>query len=141
MSQDDELDKINRKKLEELIQRKSQLEARTASTSHSAPLALTDSTFNIEVSKHPLMVVDFWAPWCGPCRMVAPSLERIAAEMGGQLRIAKLNVDENPRTAERFQVQGIPTIMFVKNGRVVDRVVGALPEPQIRSKVERLLRS
>jgi thioredoxin len=105
------------------------------------PITISDATFEREVLQSVLpVVVDFWAPWCGPCRIVAPPLEKIAAESAGRLRVAKLNVDENPRTAERFQVQGIPTLLFVKNGRVVDRVVGALPEPQIKAKVDQLLR-
>jgi thioredoxin len=104
------------------------------------PIVISDTTFDREVLQSALpVVVDFWAPWCGPCRMVAPALERIAADLAGRLRVAKLNVDESPRAAERFQVQGIPTMLFVKNGRVVDRVVGALPEPQIRGRVEKLL--
>jgi thioredoxin 1 len=104
------------------------------------PVTTTDAAFELQVMQSPVpVVVDFWAPWCGPCHMVAPSLEKIAAEFQGRLRVAKMNVDENPITAERHQVKSIPTLLFVKNGRIVDRVVGALPEPQIRLKVEQLL--
>ncbi|MGE5141342.1 MAG: thioredoxin [Rudaea sp.] len=85
------------------------------------------------------VVVDLWAPWCGPCRMVAPVLEKLASEYAGRLRVAKLNVDENPMTAQMYQVTGIPTLLFFKNGQMVNRVVGALPERQLRSAVDRFL--
>jgi thioredoxin 1 len=108
----------------------------------SVPLHVTDATFGRDVLNAPLpVIVDFWAPWCGPCRMIAPALEKLAAEYAGRVRIAKLNVDENPRTAAQYQVQGIPTLLLVRNGRVVDRIVGALPEAQLRMQVERLLKS
>ncbi len=109
---------------------------------YGKPVTVTDGTFAREVLQSSLpVVVDFWAAWCGPCRMVAPVLEKIAADYSGRLRVAKLNVDENPRTGEQYQVRGIPTLLLVKNGRIVDRVVGALPEPQIRMRVEQLLRA
>ncbi len=105
------------------------------------PLHVTDATFGRDVLSAPLPVmVDFWAEWCGPCRMIAPALEKLAREYAGRVRIAKLNVDENPRTQAQYQVQGIPTLLLVKNGKVVDRIVGALPEGQLRMQVERLLK-
>ncbi len=107
-----------------------------------APLPVTDATFGRDVLNAPLPVlVDFWAEWCGPCRMIAPALEKLAAEFAGRARIAKLNVDDNPRTAAQYQMQGIPTLLLVKNGKVVDRIVGALPEAQLRAQMERLLKN
>ncbi len=106
------------------------------------PLPVTDATFGRDVLSARLpVVVDFWAEWCGPCRMIAPALEKLAAEYAGRVRVAKLNVDENPRTAQQYQVQGIPTLLLVRNGKVVDRIVGALPEAQLRAQMERLVKN
>lgn len=114
----------------------------TSPANGDRPLHVTDASFSRDVLGASLPVmVDFWAEWCGPCRMIAPSLEKLAREYAGRVRIAKLNVDENPRTAAQYQVQGIPTMLLVKNGKVVDRIVGALPEPQLRMQVERLIKA
>ncbi len=100
------------------------------------PYVVTDATFEQDVLRSPQPVlVDFWAPWCGPCRIVAPVVEKLAQEMAGRLRVAKVNVDENPFTPQRYGVQGIPTMLVVKNGQVADRWVGALPEPALRGRV------
>jgi thioredoxin 1 len=106
------------------------------------PYVVTDATFEQDVLRSPQPVlVDFWAPWCGPCRIVAPVIEKLAQEMAGRLRVAKVNVDENPFTAQRFGIQGIPTMLIVKNGQVADRWVGALPEPALRGRVGAALRT
>jgi thioredoxin 1 len=81
------------------------------------------------------VVVDFWAPWCGHCRMVAPALEKLAVEWNGRVKIAKVNVDENPRIAGMYGIQSIPTMMVVKNGKIVERWAGALPEPALRARL------
>jgi thioredoxin 1 len=102
------------------------------------PQPVTDATFEQEVMRASLPVlVDFWAPWCGPCRMTDPILEKLAGEMGGRLKIAKLNVDENPQTSMQYDIRSIPTMMIVKGGQVVDRWMGALPEPALRSRIAR----
>ncbi len=79
----------------------------------------------------PAVVVDLWAPWCGPCRVVGPILEDLSREYAGRLKVVKVNVDENPVTAQRFQAFSIPTMVVMKNGRVVDRIVGAMPKGQL----------
>ncbi len=104
------------------------------------PIHVTDSAFEKTVLQSKLpVIVDFWAPWCGPCRMVAPTLEKLAKENAGTLLVTKVNTDENPEWAMKFQVQGIPTMLFVANGKVVHRQVGALPEAMLREVVNEFL--
>ncbi len=104
------------------------------------PVHVTDGEFEKSVLQSDLpVVVDFWAPWCGPCRMVAPVLDKLAETHAGRLIVAKVNTDENPDWASRFGVQGIPTMLFVARGKVVHQQVGALPEPYLRSMVEEFL--
>jgi thioredoxin 1 len=100
------------------------------------PQAVTDASFEQEVMRSAIPVlVDFWAPWCGPCRMTEPIVEKLARELSGRLKVAKVNVDENPMVAGRYGIQSIPTMLVVKNGQIADRWVGALPEPAMRSRV------
>lgn len=104
------------------------------------PITVTDATFAAEVERSPLPVlVDAWAPWCGPCRMVGPIVDELATDLAGKVRVAKLNVDDNPATAARFDVRSIPTLLIMANGREVDRIVGALPKAQIRQRLDRAL--
>jgi thioredoxin 1 len=104
------------------------------------PVHVTDAAFDKVVLKSPLpVVVDFWAPWCGPCKMVAPVLDKIAKEQAGKLLIAKVNTDENAEWAIKYGVQGIPTMLFVVDGQVVHRQVGALPEKILRDLLNRFL--
>ncbi len=106
----------------------------------AGPLTVTDATFAAEVERSPLPVlVDAWAPWCGPCRTVGPIVDDLAAELAGKVRVVKLNVDDNPGTAARFDVRSIPTLLVMVNGREVDRIVGALPKAAIRQRVDRAL--
>ncbi len=101
------------------------------------PVQLEDAHFDRQVLQAPLPVlVDFWAPWCGPCRAVAPTLEKLASQYAGQLIVAKLNVDENPQTASHYGIRSIPTMMLFRHGQVADTVMGALPLPALQQKVQ-----
>jgi thioredoxin 2 len=111
--------------------------SKVASPAETVPLIVTDATFQREIleSKVEPILLDCWAPWCGPCRLVGPIMEQLAAEANGRYRVAKLNVDENPRTAAQFQIQSIPTMLIFRNGKLVDRLVGAQPKPIIASRL------
>jgi len=130
-----EIQRIKERKLVEMMQRaRTQLE--TAAKNDGKPILLSDASFSSEISKYPLMVVDFWAAWCGPCRTVAPIIEQLAKEYAGRVAFGKLNVDENPLTSGEFEVQSIPTLLIFRNGEAVDRIVGAVPKYQIESRIK-----
>ena len=104
----------------------------------SKPINITDQTFEREVLQttgRPILV-DCWAPWCGPCRMIAPVLDQLAAEARGNYRIAKLNVDENPQTSSRFQIASIPTMLIFKDGKLIDRLIGVQPKQAIAERLQ-----
>ena len=138
MNLDEELEAIKHKKLAEL-QREAATKAMMPSITQ--PIVLTDSNFASEVSKYPIMLVDFWAPWCGPCRMVSPMIEQLSREYSGKVAFGKVNVDENQRIAASFGIQSIPTLMIFKGGKAVDVMVGALPKAQIEMKLKQQLLS
>ncbi len=101
---------------------------------------LTSAAWDSEVLQAGgLVMVDFWAVWCGPCRMIAPTIEELAKEYAGKVKVGKLNTDENPEVASKYKIMGIPTVMFFKDGQKVDQVVGAVPKPQLKAKIDSLL--
>jgi thioredoxin 1 len=106
-----------------------------------APITVTEKNFQTDVAQDGgLVLVDFWAPWCGPCRLIAPILEEIATEYAGTVKIAKVNVDENQGLAGKFNIRSIPSLLFFRNGEVVGSVVGAVPKTKLTAKIAELTR-
>ena len=131
---DPELAALRAKKLERLLSAASAPNS-TAST-WSGPIALSDATFPAEVRKPGAILVDFWAEWCGPCHRVAPVLEEVARARADRLRLGKMNVDENPATPSRFGITSIPALLLFKDGKLVDRIVGAVPKAEIEALLD-----
>ncbi|MGQ9565334.1 MAG: thioredoxin [Candidatus Bathyarchaeales archaeon] len=132
-TKDKELETIRLRKMQEMMAKVMK------ETKKDTPVIVEDSTFEEFVKQYPLVVVDFWAAWCGPCRMIAPVVEELAKEYGGRVVFGKLNVDENPETPAQFGVAGIPTLVVFKGGVEVDRIVGAVPKDAIKAKLARHL--
>ncbi len=124
----DELEQIREKRMREL---KNQM----STPKIEKPIEVSDRNFDQTVKNYPLIVVDCWAAWCAPCRAIAPIVEELAKEYSGKVVFGKLNVDENPETAQRYGVMAIPTLLVMKEGKEVDRVVGVLPKNQLEAKV------
>ena len=103
------------------------------------PVTLADDGFDMAVDRYDLMVVDFWAPWCGPCMTMASVIEQLAEEYAGRVIFGKLNTDDNPATTERFGVMGIPTLLILQGGNEIERIVGAVPKQEIRTVLDRYL--
>lgn len=130
----DELEMLRRKKLEEL--RKRYLEGDKLKEMPDKPIEVNDRNFEEVVTNNENVAIDCWAPWCGPCLMIAPIIEELAKEYKGKIVFGKLNVDNNPQTAMRFNIMSIPTILLFKNGKLVDRIIGAMPKEFLVEKLK-----
>ncbi|MGD0690490.1 MAG: thioredoxin [Candidatus Bathyarchaeia archaeon] len=124
----DELEQIREKKLRELI-------GQMSTPNIDKPIVVSDRNFDQTVKNYPLIVVDCWAAWCAPCRAIAPVVEELAKEYSGKVVFGKLNVDDNPETAEKFSIRAIPTLLVMKNGSEADRIVGVLPKNQLEARI------
>jgi thioredoxin 1 len=131
--------RIKMEKMREMMKKVSGRSADEQRKTIDKPILVTDENFNQVIQLYPLMIIDCWAPWCGPCRMISPVLDEMAKDYAGKVVFGKLNVDENPRTAMQFGIMAIPTLLIVKNGNVVDRIVGAVPRETIESKMQAYL--
>uniref|UniRef100_A0A7C3MB44 Thioredoxin n=1 Tax=Archaeoglobus fulgidus TaxID=2234 RepID=A0A7C3MB44_ARCFL len=131
----DELELIRQKKIREMMQKMSGEEK--AKNVLNSPVKLTSSNFNEIIKNNENVVVDFWAEWCMPCRMIAPVVEELAKEYAGKVVFGKLNTDENPAIASRYGISAIPTLIFFKKGKPVDQIVGAMPKSELKRWVER----
>lgn len=139
--EDRELDRIRKRKLEEMLERTSGRKGETEPTSRhlSKPIDLTDDTFTRFVKDNSVAVIDFWASWCEPCRLVSPIIDEIAGDYVDRIKFGKLNVDQNPKVSAQFSVMSIPTILVFKNGHLVDRIVGAMPRDRLEPSITRHL--
>ena len=144
MEEDEELKRIRERKLRRLKRQSTEREAEEndqepVKPSLDEPVELTDATFLETIAKHHNVVVDCWAPWCGPCRFVSPIIEELARDYAGKILFGKLNVDENQRVAMEHSIMSIPTLLVFKDGRLVDRVVGAMPKKMLEARIRRYL--
>jgi thioredoxin 1 len=133
---ENELDQIRLRKIQVMFD-----QAKNSGQAKNQPMIITDDNFHSTVQTHDLMVVDFWAPWCSPCRMVGPIIEALSAEYIGKVAFGKMNVDENQMVPSRFGIMSIPTIIIFNHGKEVERSVGAYPKAQIEAMIKRYLAS
>lgn len=131
----DELERIKMEKMKKLLEKTAKYET----GAQIEPIKVTDADFDATLKKYPLLLVDFWAAWCNPCRIIAPAVEALAKEYAGKLTCAKLDVDENPITATKFQVFSIPALLLFRNSKLVDRIVGAVPKQHIEVRIKQHL--
>ena len=135
MEKDEELKKIQQNKLRDLMKKTEKV----TESSPNKPIEVTDATFAETIQSHPLVVVDCWASWCAPCRMVSPILDELAKDYAGKILFGKLNVDENQKISMQYAVMSIPTLLVFKNGKLMDQIVGAMPRNMLEPKITHYL--
>lgn len=134
---DEETKRIEEAKLKEMMRKTVKKEGESSSS--DKPVTVTDATFKETVKSNTAVVVDCWAAWCGPCRMMSPIIDEMAADYRGKILFGKLNVDENPDVACEYQIMSIPTLLVFKNGQLVERIVGAMPRPMLEERINHCL--
>ena len=134
----DELEEIKKKKLEKMMTDMNKPNE-PAVELPGKPIVVTDATLEKAANQYPILILDCWAEWCGPCRMIGPIIEELAGEMKGKVVFGKLNVDENPQTANKYKISAIPTLMVFKNGKLIDKLVGAYPKTTLTGKIQKYL--
>jgi len=139
MDEDVEIKQIRARKKREFVDKMKGQEISLEKKYPNVPVTVKDSTFDQMIRQYPLMVIDCWAPWCGPCHMIAPTIEEMAKDYVGKVVFGKLNVDENPEISRRFEILGIPTLLIMKNAKEVDRIVGVAPKQLIEAKLRKYL--
>lgn len=144
MGEDKELERIKSKKMREMFKRsvleeKLEISREQRGSALNKPVKVTDTTFKETIQNHSIVVVDCWAPWCAPCRMVTPIMDALALDYAGKILFGKLNVDENRAVAIEYQIMSIPTLLVFKNGKLVDRIIGAQPRQMLEPKLSRHL--
>ena len=133
---DDELKKLRKKKYEELMKKYMEGDKKMEENMPNTPLTITDADIEQIIKKYDMMVVDCWAPWCGPCKVVGPIIDELAKEMQGQVVFGKLNVDENEQTSMKYQIMAIPTLLVFKNGELIEKMIGAHPKDELKQMLE-----
>lgn len=131
---DDELESIRKRYITDILNNADKKEAKKME-----PVVLTDRTFDEALKNDKILVVDFWATWCAPCRFLSPVIEELAGEYAGRINFGKVDVDENPQVSAKFDIRSIPTVIMFKNGKVVDTSIGAVPKQMLEAKLKRLL--
>jgi thioredoxin 1 len=134
----DELDEIRKKKMEKMMSEQNK-PSMPKIEYPSKPVIITDSTLDAALNQYPLLIVDCWAEWCGPCRMIGPIIDELAKELSGKAVFGKLNVDENMQTSNKYRISAIPTLLVFKDGKLLDKLVGAYPKATLAGKIQKYL--